>query len=114
MARLALAGGTPVRTRSFSRWPDFDETERSLLLEALEARDWGGYPFPNTFAERFASAFGAAHDVRHAFAVANGTIAIEVALKAAGLRPGDEVILPAYTFEASAARCCAWRRSRCS
>jgi L-glutamine:scyllo-inosose aminotransferase len=72
-------------------------------MEALEAREWGGYPFPNTFADRFASAFAAAHDARHAFAVANGTVAIEIALKAVGLRPGDEVILPAYTFEASAA-----------
>lgn len=103
MARLAIAGGAPVRTRHFTQWPDFDETERALLLEALEARNWGGYPFPNTLASRFAGKFAAAHDVRHAFAVANGTIAIEVALKAAGLRPGDEVILPAYTFEASAA-----------
>jgi dTDP-4-amino-4,6-dideoxygalactose transaminase len=102
MARLALAGGAPVRTRPFTQWPDFDERERSLLLEALEARNWGGYPFPNTFADRFAGEFAAAHDARHAFAVANGTIAIEVALKAAGLRSGDEVILPAYTFEASA------------
>lgn len=103
MARLALAGGTPVRTRPFSPWPDFDERERSLLLEALEARSWGGYPFPNALADRFAVAFAHAHDARHAFAVANGTVAIEIALKAAGLRPGDEVILPAYTFEASAA-----------
>lgn len=103
MSRLALAGGPPVRSRPFTRWPDFDERERTLLLEALEARDWGGYPFPNTLADRFASAFADAHDARHAFAVANGTIAIEIALKAAGLRPGDEVILPAYTFEASAA-----------
>lgn len=103
MARLALAGGTPVRTAPFPRWPDFDERERALLLEALEARSWGGYPFPNAMAERFGAAFAAAHDARHAFAVANGTIAIEIALVAAGLRPGDEVIVPAYTFEASAA-----------
>jgi dTDP-4-amino-4,6-dideoxygalactose transaminase len=103
MTRLALAGGTPVRTSPFPRWPDFDARERALLLEALEARSWGGYPFPNAMAARFASAFAAAHDARHALAVANGTIAIEIALEAAGLRPGDEVIVPAYTFEASAA-----------
>jgi dTDP-4-amino-4,6-dideoxygalactose transaminase len=103
MARLALAGGTPVRTAPFPRWPDFDERERSLLTEALEARSWGGYPFPNAMAERFGAAFAAAHDAKHAFAVVNGTVAIEISLVAAGLRPGDEVIVPAYTFEASAA-----------
>jgi len=70
MARLALAGGTPVRTTPFPRWPDFDARERSLLLEALEARSWGGYPFPNALAGRFASAFAAAHDARHALLTA--------------------------------------------
>jgi dTDP-4-amino-4,6-dideoxygalactose transaminase len=103
MAQLALAGGTPLRTTAFPRWPDFDERERALLLEALEARSWGGYPFPNAMAGRFADAFAAAHDARRAFAVANGTVAIEIGLVAAGLRPGDEVLVPAYTFEASAA-----------
>jgi dTDP-4-amino-4,6-dideoxygalactose transaminase len=103
MARLALAGGSPVRTTPFAPWPELDERERTLLLEALEAREWGGYPFPNTLADRFASEFAAAHDALHAFAVTNGTVAIEIALRAAGLRPGDEVIVPAYTFEASAA-----------
>lgn len=103
MPRLAVAGGTPVRTRPFAQWPDFDQREKELLLEALEGRDWGGYPFPNVMASRFTDAFGEAHDVGHAIAVTNGTVAIEVALKAAGLGPGDEVILPAYTFEASAA-----------
>lgn len=103
MARLALAGGNAIRTTPFPRWPDCDERERELLLEALDARSWGGYPFPNTLAARFADAFAAVHDARHAFAVTNGTIAIEIALKALGLRFGQEVILPAYTFEASAA-----------
>jgi dTDP-4-amino-4,6-dideoxygalactose transaminase len=102
MPRLALAGGPPSRTQPFPRWPVFDERERTLLVEALEAGSWGGYPFPNTLADRFATAFAAAHDARHGFAVANGTVAIEIALQAVGLRPGDEVIVPAYTFEASA------------
>ena len=102
MTHLALAGGTPVRTRPFAPWPEHGEDERVKLLEALATGNWGGYPFPNRCALAFAERFAALHDVRHALAVANGTIAIEVALKAAGLRPGDEVILPAYTFEASA------------
>ena len=51
MPRLALAGGTRVRTEPFTRWPDFDDRERTLLLEALEAREWGGYPFPNNLDE---------------------------------------------------------------
>ena len=102
MKRLALAGGTPVRTRPFATWPEHGEAERVKLLDVLATGNWGGYPFPNRCALAFAERFAAMHDAKHALAVANGTIAIEVALKAAGLRPGDEVILPAYTFEASA------------
>ena len=103
MARLALAGGPPTRTRPVTPWPEWGDRERTGLLEVLESRNWGGYPFPNRLAEAFAERFAAIHDARHALPVANGTVAIEIALKAAGLRPGDEVIVPAYTFEASAA-----------
>jgi len=76
MARLALAGGQPLRARPFPRWPLFDARERALLAEALDAGSWGGYPFPNALASRFASAFAEVHGARHALAVANGTIAI--------------------------------------
>src|SRR5205807_10660217 len=48
-----------------------------------------------TFAARFAKAHGA----KYGIALANGTVAIEVALKAIGIKPGDEVIVPAYTWE---------------
>ena len=102
MAHLALAGGTPVRTTPFTPWPQFGDEERRALTEVLDGRNWGGFPFPNTHARRFAEAFAAHHGSRHALAVTNGTIALEVALKACGLRPGDEVIVPAYTFEATA------------
>ena len=50
-------------------------------------------------ADAFARKFARFHGAKYGLAVANGTIAIEVALKAAGLKPGDEVIVPAYTWE---------------
>jgi dTDP-4-amino-4,6-dideoxygalactose transaminase len=103
MPRLALAGGTPVRTRPFPAWPEAGEPERAELLEVLASGNWGGYPFPNRRAEAFAERFASLHDVARACAVASGTVAIEAALKAAGIAPGEEVIVPAYTFEASAA-----------
>jgi dTDP-4-amino-4,6-dideoxygalactose transaminase len=48
------------------------------------------------------AAFGSAHNVAHAVAVTNGTAALHVALIAAGVQPGDEVLVPAFTFAASA------------
>jgi L-glutamine:scyllo-inosose aminotransferase len=103
MPRLALAGGTPVRSHPFPAWPVFDEDDRQRVLAVLESGEWGGFPFPNRWADEAASRFAASHGARHGLAVANGTVAIEVALRAAGIGAGHEVIVPAYTFEASAA-----------
>src|SRR5690349_9502508 len=103
MAELAIAGGTPVRSVAFTEWPQFDERERRALNGVLDSRNWGGYPFPNEHAELFARRFADHQDARHALCAANGTVTLEIALKAAGIVPGDEVIVPAYTFEATAA-----------
>jgi len=103
MAKLAIAGGAPVRTKAFTEWPQFDEREKRAILGVLESRNWGGYPFPNQLAERFSQRFAAHQDAKHALCAANGTVTLEIALKAIGLEPGDEVLVPAYTFEATAA-----------
>jgi dTDP-4-amino-4,6-dideoxygalactose transaminase len=102
MSTLAIAGGVPVRRTPFTPWPQFDDTERRALVEVLEGRNWGGYPFPNRLARRFGEAFAALHGARHGLCAANGTVTLEIALKACGLGPADEVIVPAYTFEATA------------
>jgi dTDP-4-amino-4,6-dideoxygalactose transaminase len=103
MPHLAIAGGAPLRRTPFTPWPQFDEHERVALLAVLEGRSWGGFPFPNTYARRFGAEFAAAHGARYGVCAANGTVTLEIALKACGLQPGDEVIVPAYTFEATAA-----------
>ncbi|MFY9569763.1 MAG: DegT/DnrJ/EryC1/StrS family aminotransferase, partial [Blastocatellia bacterium] len=103
MAKLAIAGGAPVRTKAFTEWPQFDEREKRAILSVLESRNWGGYPFPNHLSELFSQGFAAQQDARHALCAANGTVTLEIALKATGIQPGDEVIVPAYTFEATVA-----------
>ena len=99
MAKLAIQGGRPVRRRPFPHWPQYSGEEEQALKRVLWSRNWGGYPFPNKRADGFARKFARFHGARHGLAVANGTVAIQVALKAAGLEPGDEVIVPAYTWE---------------
>jgi dTDP-4-amino-4,6-dideoxygalactose transaminase len=103
MAKLAIAGGTPVRTSVFPRWPQFDNREKEAVLAVLESRNWGGYPFPNQLAGLLGQRFAAHQDAKHALCAANGTVTLEIALSAAGIGAGDEVIVPAYTFEATAA-----------
>ena len=99
MGKLAITGGKPVRRKPFAAWPVYDREDARALQEVLASRNWGGYPFPNERARRFAQRFARWHGARYGLAVANGTVAIEIALKAAGLEPGDEVIVPAYTWE---------------
>jgi dTDP-4-amino-4,6-dideoxygalactose transaminase len=101
VAKLAIDGGTPVRTKPFPVWPVFGEPEEKLLLEVLHSGKWGGtgrVKLPEV-EKRFAEL----HDAKHAITVVNGTVAITVALLAAGVQPGDEVIVPPYTFYATAA-----------
>jgi dTDP-4-amino-4,6-dideoxygalactose transaminase len=99
MGKLAIAGGKPVRGKPFAPWPVYTREEASGLQRVLASRNWGGYPFPNRLADSFAQRFARFHGAKYGLAVANGTVAIEIALKAAGIKPGDEVIVPAYTWE---------------
>jgi dTDP-4-amino-4,6-dideoxygalactose transaminase len=97
--RLALLGGRPAVTEEPPAWPYFDQSDRDALEEVLESRVWGGYhPKVGELEERFAAFHGAGHGV----ALANGTVSLEIALQAAGVGPGDEVIVPPVTFVASA------------
>jgi dTDP-4-amino-4,6-dideoxygalactose transaminase len=99
MGKLAITGGKPVRTKPFASWPVYDRKEERAIQQVLKSRNWGGYPFPNAHASAFAQRFAEFHRAKYGIALANGTVAIEVALKAVGIQPGDEVIVPAYTWE---------------
>ncbi|MCC7155620.1 MAG: DegT/DnrJ/EryC1/StrS family aminotransferase [Bryobacterales bacterium] len=102
MTKLAILGGEPVRRKPFSPWPQFTERDRARLLEVLESRNWGGYPFPNRYASEFAQKFADYHGAKYGCTLVNGTVAIVVALQAAGVKFGDEVIVPAYTWDGTA------------
>ena len=103
MAKLAYHGGRRVRSKPFMSWPEFDKREERYLLKTLRSRNWGGYPSPNNRASEFAARFAAAHDARYGVCAANGTVTLEMALKAGGLIAGDEVITTPYTWVATAA-----------
>jgi len=100
MEALAIQGGTPVRTKPWPEWPIYGEEEERLLLEVLRSGKWGGVG--RIKLPELEEKFAAFHDAKYAVATVNGTIGITVALKAAGVKPGDEVIMPPYTFIATA------------
>lgn len=97
--RLALLGGSPRVNQTPPEWPIFDESDRDALNAVMESRIWGGYHETVGELER---QFAAYHGAEHGLALANGTVSLEIALSAAGINPGDEVIVPPITFVASA------------
>jgi dTDP-4-amino-4,6-dideoxygalactose transaminase len=101
-AKLAILGGEPVRNRPFTRWPIFGNPERAELEDVLQSGSWGGFPSPNRKARDFAARFASFHGLRFAIPTSSGTTALEAALKALKIGPGDEVIVPAITFCATA------------
>lgn len=100
MSVLAINGAKPVRTVPFALWPYFDEddiTAAAGVLKSGKVNYWTG-EMGREFEKEFAAFIGC----RYAVALANGTVALELALYALGIDPGDEVVVPCRTFIASA------------
>ena len=100
MEKLALLGGEAVKRGPFEPWPRYDDGERQALLDVLESRTW--WRTPGTQTAQFEQEFAAYQQSKYGVAVTNGTAALEVALAALGLGPGDEVLVPDFTFVATA------------
>ncbi|MGH7893641.1 MAG: DegT/DnrJ/EryC1/StrS family aminotransferase, partial [Candidatus Binatia bacterium] len=100
MSELALLGGTAVRSAPFPSWPQFGEAEERAVLGALRSGHWGRTT--GRLNDEFERRFAAYQQAVRAVTCANGTVALELALRAAGIGPGDEVVVPAYTFIATA------------
>lgn len=97
---LANDGGIPVRTLPFAAWPYFDHDEREAAVAPLvsgKANYWTG-----TEGIEFEKEFSAHTGCKYAVALANGSVALELALYALGIGPGDEVITTCRSFIASA------------
>ncbi|MEW6253803.1 MAG: DegT/DnrJ/EryC1/StrS family aminotransferase, partial [Planctomycetota bacterium] len=80
--------------------PECGPAEEVALARVLASRKWGR--FGEGEIERFERRFAEMHGVRFALAVTSGTVALRVALMAIGIEAGDEVIVPPYTFLATA------------
>lgn len=99
MSKLAINGGAAARTASWPRWPQWDEREKARVLAVLDSGEWGGF---NELVHEFEQTFAKRHQAKHCITAVNGTISLEVALRVLGVGPGDEVIVPPYTFIATA------------
>jgi len=97
MSKLALHGGKPVRTEGpNSTWPAWDEREKEALAAVIDSGtgQYGIGEQGTKLEEELAEWMGC----KYALCTINGTETMTIALKAAGVGPGDEVIIPAMTF----------------
>lgn len=97
--KLAIDGGPKTVTGELTPWPQFDEAAVGAVDEVLRSGKvnyWTG-PRGMEFEKQFAEWQGS----KYAVSTSSGTAALHVALSALGIGPGDEVIVPSYTFIAT-------------
>ena len=97
--KLAIDGGSKAVTNKLTGWPQFDENairKVEAVLKSGKVNYWTG-PHGMEFEKRFAAWQGS----RFGISVATGTAALHTCLAALGIGPGDEVIVPSYTFIAT-------------
>jgi dTDP-4-amino-4,6-dideoxygalactose transaminase len=102
MSELAILGGPKTRTEPYPQWPVWDQRDIDAVTEVIKSGRWGGYPYPGPKTAELAKKFAEMQGGGYAVPMANGTVTMEVALRAADIGWGDEVIVPAYTFQATA------------
>lgn len=100
MEKLAILGGTPLKQTDFPEWPQYDENEEKVLMDVLHSRVW--WRTPGTKTLEFEQEFAQYHQAKHGIACTNGTAALEIAMAGLGIGLGDEVIIPDFTFIATA------------
>ena len=104
MSKLAIKGGEPINKNPmdpgiYVEWPQYNEEESKALGAVLKSGIWGtNGPRVKDFTERYAKY----QHSKYGVAVANGTVTMEIALRALGIGYGDEVIVPPYSFYATA------------
>ncbi|NQS88840.1 DegT/DnrJ/EryC1/StrS family aminotransferase [Patescibacteria group bacterium] len=102
MSKLAIRGGRPIIEGDLKLpdWPIYNEEDKEALIEVLESKRWCRLHGSKT--DEFEKRFAEYQDAKYAIAVANGTVSLEIALKTLGVEIGDEVLVPAVSFIATA------------
>lgn len=97
---LAIYGGPKTIDKNFD-WPVYNETDVDVVAQIVRSGKWGN-PDCGDEVEAFEKEFAAYCGSRYALTCVNGSVALRLALIACGVKPGDEIIVPPYTFIATA------------
>jgi len=93
---LAIHGGSKTVNKSF-QWPIYDEQEVNAVSAIVRSGKWGNPDCADAVAA-FEEEFAAYCGTKYAISCVNGSVSLRLALIACGVKPGDEVIVPPYTF----------------
>ena len=85
MSELAILGGPKTRTEAYPAWPVWDQRDIDAVTEVIKSGRWGGYPYPGPKTAELAKKFAELQGGGYAVPMTNGTITMEVALRAAGI-----------------------------
>lgn len=99
--KLAYYGGPRTITKEFP-WPLHCDKEISALKKVVESGIWGITPDPESSVATLEKAFADYLGVKHAVTTVNGSVALRLSLMAAGVKAGDEIIVPPMSFIATA------------
>ncbi len=100
MSKLAILGGKPVGKIEAPTWPIFDETDVNGVADVVRSGKWD---FRGPVEQEFEKKWAAFNHAKYGVACTSGTHAIRIALEVLGVGAGDEVIVPALTWQATAA-----------
>jgi len=95
----ALLGGPKAHPDRFQSWPIYDSTEEQALIDVLRSDKWGRLDGKVT--ARFEAEYAKLMGMKHSLALSGGTTALTTMLGVLDTGPGDEVIMPVYTFVAT-------------
>lgn len=91
---------TPVRSTPWPSWPEYEPGDLELVRQVLESGIWNGVDAPAVV--QFEQSWSEFLAVAHTVTCVNGTVTLQLAMRALGIGSGDEVIVPPYTFIATA------------
>jgi perosamine synthetase len=95
----AILGGKPIRVNEFPSWPVIQENDEKAWMQVLRAKGW--FRMNGDCVKQFEKEFAELMGSKDCLATANGTSSLFTSLNALGVGPGDEVIVPPYTFVAT-------------
>jgi len=97
--RAALTGGTPVRTGPFPSWPVTTAKDEQTWMEVFRTKRWNC--LNGTYVDQFEKTWAVRLGAKECLATSSGTSALVTSVNALDIGPGDEVIVPPYTFVAT-------------